>query len=424
MSSLENEAAQNTESADIGVIPQNQIKPLSVTQAIQIKDRSEVTGSHCSRAAVQQSESLLSDVQREQIEQRRQKYVVARVGSLTQVFRSTFWSMLSKMRLTTYSCSLGKMNCEQPNQKLFVLHLHITLLRDVLFSCHVGTTRAISLRATRANVADQRTTQAATTCVSSSNTLQDTNTGKDGAKENKRRRVNKQGSYTSSWRKDTNAGFFVEDEEEFKESSSSSSIPQRLEDLKPESHPQYPQHPSCVDCKQDFFNSQLQRQFGVNACDECQQSFRDGKYSLVTKTAAKNDYLLRDHDLSGRPDSLRFIEKTNQRNRHWSKMKLYLLSQVEERSFALYGDEDGLDAEFERREDAKRGAQVARQKKKMQQLRKDTLTARWMSASGKHTHQFGAETYDADNDEYSSVGQSRCRFCRKITLTLTFMECS
>eukprot|EP00041_Stephanoeca_diplocostata_P015570 m.297634 g.297634 ORF g.297634 m.297634 type:complete len:357 (-) comp20084_c0_seq4:571-1641(-) len=356
MSSLENEAAQNTESADIGVIPQNQIKPLSVTQAIQIKDRSEVTGSHCSRAAVQQSESLLSDVQREQIEQRRQK--------------------------------------------------------------------AISLRATRANVADQRTTQAATTCVSSSNTLQDTNTGKDGAKENKRRRVNKQGSYTSSWRKDTNAGFFVEDEEEFKESSSSSSIPQRLEDLKPESHPQYPQHPSCVDCKQDFFNSQLQRQFGVNACDECQQSFRDGKYSLVTKTAAKNDYLLRDHDLSGRPDSLRFIEKTNQRNRHWSKMKLYLLSQVEERSFALYGDEDGLDAEFERREDAKRGAQVARQKKKMQQLRKDTLTARWMSASGKHTHQFGAETYDADNDEYSSVGQSRCRFCRKITLTLTFMECS
>jgi hypothetical protein len=34
-----------------------------------------------------------------------------------------------------------------------------------------------------------------------------------------------------------------------------------------------------------------------------------GRYSLVTKTAAKADYLLREADLGGQPDSLRFIEK-------------------------------------------------------------------------------------------------------------------
>jgi DNA-repair protein complementing XP-A cells len=39
----------------------------------------------------------------------------------------------------------------------------------------------------------------------------------------------------------------------------------------------------------------------------------------------------------------------------------------------------------------------------MKQLRKDTLTARWMREPAKHEHGYGEETHDVVNDTWSRV---------------------
>ena len=58
--------------------------------------------------------------------------------------------------------------------------------------------------------------------------------------------------------------------------------------------------------------------------------YRDSeeKHKLMTKSQAKDKYLLKDVDIDQREPPLRFIEKKNPHNEHWGRMKLYLESQV------------------------------------------------------------------------------------------------
>lgn len=52
------------------------------------------------------------------------------------------------------------------------------------------------------------------------------------------------------------------------------------------------------------------------------------KHKLISRTEAKQRYLLKDVDLDKREPPLRFILKKNPHNAHWGDMKLYLLLQV------------------------------------------------------------------------------------------------
>lgn len=65
-------------------------------------------------------------------------------------------------------------------------------------------------------------------------------------------------------------------------------------------------------------------QFGLGS------HFRDveNKHKLLTRTEAKQEYLLKDCDLDKREPVLRFILKKNPHNPHWGDMKLYLKLQV------------------------------------------------------------------------------------------------
>jgi DNA-repair protein complementing XP-A cells len=51
-------------------------------------------------------------------------------------------------------------------------------------------------------------------------------------------------------------------------------------------------------------------------------------HRLITKTDAKNVYLLKDCDLEKRDPPLKFIVKKNPHNVRWGNMKLYLELQV------------------------------------------------------------------------------------------------
>lgn len=197
---------------------------------------------------------------------------------------------------------------------------------------------------------------AATSAAHTSQGTNPTGVGKQPA--GKRRRVD---TSASAWRKDTQAGFFlVEEDEDFGAAAATGAkagpaTSSHFADLAPEIHnPCYPAHPKCKDCSREFWNSQLQLQFGVMVCDKCQRDHKESKYAMITKTAAKADYLLRESDLSDQPGSLRYIEKKNRKNEMWARIKLYLLCEVEARAFSLYGGEDGLDEEFDKRDTAKK----------------------------------------------------------------------
>eukprot|EP00123_Amoebidium_parasiticum_P004007 comp15303_c0_seq1/m.12135 comp15303_c0_seq1/g.12135 ORF comp15303_c0_seq1/g.12135 comp15303_c0_seq1/m.12135 type:complete len:286 (-) comp15303_c0_seq1:331-1188(-) len=196
---------------------------------------------------------------------------------------------------------------------------------------------------------------------------------------------------------DTEAGFLLTAEEE----------QELLHGVFYEPDPQPGQaYHKCAECQKEFFDSFLHTTFGVSVCNQCKAADRDNedKYGLVTKTTAKEDYLLTDYDLSNKEDGLRFLERKNPRGPTYSAMKLYLRLQVEELSFKRWGSEDGLDAEIARREAEKRRHKQARYEKKVKELRRTTLAvAKYTEKAKQHVHVYGEETYDDEEDTYSTT---------------------
>ena len=54
----------------------------------------------------------------------------------------------------------------------------------------------------------------------------------------------------------------------------------------------------------------------------------EDKHRLITKTDAKNEYLLKDEDFFIREPPLKYILKKNPHNSRWGDMKLFLHCQV------------------------------------------------------------------------------------------------
>jgi len=78
----------------------------------------------------------------------------------------------------------------------------------------------------------------------------------------------------------------------------------------------------CDECDKDFLDSYLYSQFDAPVCDNCRDDKE--KHRLITRTEAKDTYLLKDVDLDKREPVLKFITRKNPRNDRWGDMKLYL----------------------------------------------------------------------------------------------------
>eukprot|EP00730_Choanoeca_flexa_P018494 TRINITY_DN8995_c0_g1_i2.p1 TRINITY_DN8995_c0_g1~~TRINITY_DN8995_c0_g1_i2.p1 ORF type:complete len:303 (+),score=65.37 TRINITY_DN8995_c0_g1_i2:2-910(+) len=205
--------------------------------------------------------------------------------------------------------------------------------------------------------------------------------------------------------KDTQAGFLLDDEDANKGNDAKKAKTIIQHEPGAETMPSFPLAPRCQDCEQEFTHSFLNKNFDLAVCNTCKDLFRDGKYRLVTKTTATKEYLLRDSDLTGKPGSLRFIERTNPNNDSYNKMKLFLFAQVQARSFERYGDEDGLEAEHNRRVATQQGHKDRRRKERIDKLRKETLTTSWMKQRKKHEHVFRPEdeVYNEEEDEWTKT---------------------
>ena len=95
----------------------------------------------------------------------------------------------------------------------------------------------------------------------------------------------------------------------------------------------------CKKCFNGFQISYLFDKFKHEVCDVCYYDNKD-EFPLVTKTAAKTKYVLRDADFE-RDTPLMFIVRTNPHNPRWGEMKLFLECQV--CWFFMYGSPIGAD---------------------------------------------------------------------------------
>lgn len=111
--------------------------------------------------------------------------------------------------------------------------------------------------------------------------------------------------------------------------------------------------------------------FGCAVCNSCKEKFPE-KYSLLTKTEARQDYLLTDPELKD-AELLPHLERPNPHKSTFHNMMLYLRYQVEEYAFnTKWGSAEALDEEFEKRESEKKRRKEDKFKSKLQELKKKT----------------------------------------------------
>ncbi|KAJ8984514.1 hypothetical protein NQ317_010985 [Molorchus minor] len=208
--------------------------------------------------------------------------------------------------------------------------------------------------------------------------------------------------------KDTGGGFLLEEESDFAD------IPDKvLEQLEPPIFD--PDRPTCEKCNKVFATSWLFDKFTIKCCDTC----RDPEvHKLITKTEAKETYLLKDCDFDKREPPLKFIQQKNPHNAHWGDMKLYLETQCKYRCLQTYRlRKEHLKCGAVKKKLKMSGyvekkkkviAKSKKYEKQMKELRKGMRSSLYdRTRSVTHTHEFGPETYNEKEDTY----HRKCTTC-------------
>lgn len=135
------------------------------------------------------------------------------------------------------------------------------------------------------------------------------------------------------------------------------------------------------------------------------------KHSLIPRTEAKNEYLLKDCDLDVREPPLKFIAKKNPNAYARNDMRLYLHIQIEERALEVWGSEEALIEEKEKRGEKRRVRQKKDFDQKMKKLRMAVRSSLYKKKTiASHVHEYGEEKHDVKSDTYEKV----CRSCGHI----------
>ena len=202
---------------------------------------------------------------------------------------------------------------------------------------------------------------------------------------------------------DSGGGFFIEENEE-------ADTDGRIEIIEQPPPILPPDQPTCEDCNRDFAESYLFNTFEHSVCDECRNMERDGPHELITKTDAKKQFLITDAHLEREGRNLKFLLRKNPHNPRYGDMKLFLRLQIEKLALEIWGSEEELEAEIEKREANKIVLKEKKYNKKMKELRKAVRSSLFTKDFSTHSHTYGEETYDEDKDEYSKV----CTECGQV----------
>lgn len=165
----------------------------------------------------------------------------------------------------------------------------------------------------------------------------------------------------------------------------------------------------CRECGSREIDFQWQEVFGVGVCAACKERLPE-RYSLLTKTEAREDYLLTDPELRDEELFPR-LEKPNPRSATYHSMQLFLRCQLEEYAFSArkWGSAEALDAEFARREADKKDRKEKKFKSKLEDLKKRTRVEAY-----KRSRQAGAAVGDGIGLD-GTGGRPTAQFGDKVT---------
>ncbi|KAI9730598.1 MAG: hypothetical protein M1834_008062 [Cirrosporium novae-zelandiae] len=162
----------------------------------------------------------------------------------------------------------------------------------------------------------------------------------------------------------------------------------------------------CRECGSFEIDYKWEEIFHCAVCNACKEKVPE-KYSLLTKTEAREDYLLTEPELKDE-ELLPHLERPNPHKATWNNMMLFLRYQVEEYAFSKkWGSADKLDEEYTRRENEKKRRKEAKFKSKLEDLKKKTRFEAYrrsrkgeatneVGKSTRHNHQWGRAVEDAE----------------------------
>lgn len=164
----------------------------------------------------------------------------------------------------------------------------------------------------------------------------------------------------------------------------------------------------CHDCGSVEIDWKWDEIFGTQVCNMCKEKIPE-KYSLLTKTEAREDYLLTDPELKDE-QLLPHLEKPNPHKATWNNMMLYLRYQVEEYAFSekKWGSAEALDEEFAKRQTDAKARKEKKFRSKLNDLKRRTRVDAYKrqkagieggnfgdKLGGKHEHEWGRSVEDA-----------------------------
>ncbi|XP_051017609.1 DNA repair protein complementing XP-A cells [Acomys russatus] len=197
---------------------------------------------------------------------------------------------------------------------------------------------------------------------------------------------------------DTKGGFILEEEEE---EEGKHKIGNVVQEPGPVMEFDYA---FCEECGKEFMDSYLMSHFDLPTCDSCRDA--DDKHKLITKTEAKQEYLLKDCDLEKREPALRFIVKKNPHHSQWGDMKLYLKLQVVKRALEVWGSQEALEDAKEVRQENREKMKQKKFDKKVKELRRAVRSSVWKRETTVHQHDYGPEE-NLEDDMYRKT----CTLC-------------
>ncbi|KAG7099493.1 hypothetical protein E1B28_001339 [Marasmius oreades] len=212
-------------------------------------------------------------------------------------------------------------------------------------------------------------------------------------------------------------GFLVEDDKEVDEvtirKEREREMQRAKQNLEPPIYLDPERNPRCNECDTVDIDHTFHKIFNCRVCKKCQNELPE-KYSLLTKTECKEDYLLTDAELRDQ-ELLPHLLKANPHKSTFANMMLFLRCQVEDFAWKKWGSPEALDAEYESRVAEKKKKKNRKFEEGLKDLRRRTKEGVWQKRQdAEHRHAFGPSHQELD-------GMSK-QTCHECGFTVAFEE--
>ncbi|CAL1696436.1 unnamed protein product [Somion occarium] len=207
----------------------------------------------------------------------------------------------------------------------------------------------------------------------------------------------------------TKGGFLVEDgkevDEDMRRKEKERERQRAVQSLEPPIFLESERNPKCQECGTVDIDQTYRKVFGCLVCNKCKNE-KPERYSLLTKTECKEDYLLTDAELRDQ-ELMPHLLKANPHKSTFANMMLFLRCQVEEFAWKKWGSSEALDAEWERRMAEKKKKKNKKFEEGLRELRRRTRETVWQRRKDEeHKHVFGVTEKGANG-----MGKQVCHEC-------------